>query len=130
MFVTLLCSRQQAAILHLQQPVRHIKDAWIVGHHQHGTGLIPGKPAKKLHHLPSGGSIEGRCRFIRQQKFWMGRQGSGDGDTLLFSPRELVWQMYQPVSKPYGFERRLRQCFGLTISRKFQWYRHILDCRH
>ena len=77
-----MLNRQQTAILHAQQPVRHIQDAWIVCHYQHRAGLIPRQSPQQFHHLSTGGPIQGSCRFIRQQQSRMGSKSAGSKSAM------------------------------------------------
>jgi hypothetical protein len=81
----------QQAVLYMQDTGTAFGKARIMrDQHQCGTsGLCCGK--QRVDNAFTGGAVEVSGRLIGKKNLRARCNGSGDGDTLLFSPRELVW---------------------------------------
>ena len=54
----LLFDLQETSIFHPQQPIGHVKNAWIMGDHQNSAGLLTGQFIQQLHHGTPGHTVQ------------------------------------------------------------------------
>ena len=74
-----------AAIIHLDQAVKKVQRACIVGHDTNRHAFPIDEVTEHLHHLPSASAVKARGRLIREDQVWLIRQRAGDRDALLLS---------------------------------------------
>src|SRR4051794_39461102 len=80
----------QAAVLHLDDPLAHLVDDLVVvrGHHDRRPGAVD--PVEQAHDADAGGGVEVSGRLVGQQDRRAVDEGARDGDPLLLAARQLV----------------------------------------
>jgi hypothetical protein len=78
-------------ILHPQQPIRVVGDAWIMADDDHGRAPVMSRVAQQLpNHLPRL-RIKAPSRLIRQEHGGAVHQRACDGNALLLSSAQRAW---------------------------------------
>ena len=80
----------EPSIFQVQDPVRNVEDAIIVGNQQDGCAPLPGQGLHAIDHLAARRLVERRCRFVRQQPGRLSDQGARNGHALALPPRQLL----------------------------------------
>jgi hypothetical protein len=94
-----------------------------------GTGRTGGLKQGGDHSL-AGAAVQIAGRFISKQDARARRYGARDGHTLLFTARQLIWQMGHAVLKADRCQRGGGAFLRILPTSKFQRYGHILYCCH
>jgi len=76
----------EPSIFQVQDPVRNVEDAIIVGNQQDGCAPLPGQGLHAIDHLAARRLVERRGRLVRQQPGRLSDQGARNGHALPLPP--------------------------------------------
>jgi hypothetical protein len=91
---------RHAPIGEVDDAVGHLPNGRVVGDDGSGCTELTVRLRKRFKHSDAGAAVEGASRFVAEQYIWPLSDGSGNGDPLLLSPRQLGGEMPIRSSRP------------------------------
>ncbi len=92
------------AALDADDLIRHVFEGGVVGDHHDEAVLFCGDVVEQFEDLLARGVIEGARGLVAEEELGVFGDGAGDGDALLFTPRELGGEAHEPFAQPDLFE--------------------------